>query len=262
MKPDPKTVTINLPHLCTPDLVAAVLPLWLNQSVPTVIDVVDTGSNPNDFDELKRICLAHSPRVRLHVINPRRKNHPSEIIAIACELSQLYADTEKVLWSHVDVFPRRRDLVETWSQLCGRHQPVVGYEMSSRSHVGGWIGRNWKGIVGHSLTIGHLPTLRANRIRWGFAGTAEEFALSAEDLRFWDTEVTFGLCLQRAGIKPLFVGRDVNYEHLIDEWHGHARSYPGSVVSGSQHLQVAKKWKEIEVAAVPGRLKEWKVSHA
>lgn len=255
-------ITINLPHRSTPDLVAAVLPLWLNQSLPTVIDVVDTGSTPEQIEELQRICRLYPARVRCHIIAPRRWQHMSEPIAIACELSQLYAEVDQVLWSHVDVFPRRRDLVETWSHLCTAEQPVVGYEMSSRSHVGGWIGRNWKGIVGHSLTIGHLPTLRANRIRWGFSGTADEFALSAEDLRFWDTEVTFGLCLRRAGITPLFVGHDVNYQHLIDEWHGHARSYPSSLLTKSEHLAAARPWKEIEVAAVPSRLKEWNLQNA
>lgn len=248
-------VVINLPHCNTPELVEAVLPLWLRQTHPTLIDVVDTGSRPRDLARLAHICEAAGPRVRLHVIAPRTWRHSSEPVAVACELSQLYAETPRVLWSHVDVFPRRPDLVAHWVSQCDARTPVVGYEISPRDHVSGWISTNWPGMLGHSLTMGYLPALRA--CSWSYMVAAEEFGLGARDLLTWDTEVTFNLCLQRAGINRAIIGHDRNYEHLVDEWHGHARSYPGAVISGAEHAEKARPWVDEEIKLARINAERW-----
>lgn len=251
-------VVINLPHRDTPELVRAVLPLWLNQSHPTLIDVVDTGSTPDNFALLSRICAPLAPRVRLHRIALRTWSHFSEPVAIACELSQLYAETPRVLWSHVDVFPRSQDLVAYWSTLCNRTCPVVGYEISPRDHVPGWISQNWRGMVGHSLTMGYLPSIRA--CSWSYSVARDEIGMSDEDLESWDTEVTFNLCLKQAGIVPEIVGHDVNLEYLVDEWHAHARSYPGAVISNSPHAKIAEGWARAEIAIARQHAAEWGAS--
>ncbi len=248
-------VTINLPHRDTPDLLEAVLPLWLLQTHPVVIDVVDTGSTPDNLPALKKICAAAGPNVRLHLLQQRLWKHASEPVAIACELSQIFADTPRVLWSHVDVFPRRRDLVEHWASLCDSDTPVVGYEISPRDHVNGWIASNWRGMLGHSLTMGYLPALRA--CGWSYAVARDEFGLGEIALQTWDTEVTFNLCLQQAAINRRIIGHDLNYEHLVDEWHGHARSYPGSKISGSEHARKARAWVDEEIAIARGSAAAW-----
>lgn len=255
-------VTINLPHHSTPELLEATLPLWLAQTVPTVIDVVDTGSTRAVIDRVRTICHRmnheHGERVRLHTIAPRTWRHMAEPVAIACEFSQLFADSERILFSHVDVFPRRRDLVEWLATQCTAEQPVVGYEISSRDHVQGRVAQLWRGMVGHTLTMTHAPTLRWHGITWDFERGISEFGLSPEDARNWDTEITFNLALQAAGITPLLVGHDENYTHKVDQWHGHARSYPSATIFGADHAAKAAPWVAQEIHEAQERLQQWK----
>lgn len=225
-------VTLNLPHQQTPELVAAVLPLWEWQTVTPTIDLIDC-------DQLPR----------------RTWRHASERVAVACELTQLSAGTEFALFSHVDVFPRRQDLVEWLRSQCSAVTPVVGYELSPRDAHPGRIADEWRGMVGHTLTMVHVPTIRALGVTWSYDAAFTDFGWTAAD--HWDTEVTFNLCLRAAGITPKIVGHDENYTHLVDDWHGHARSYPSSVLSGASHREIAATWVAEEIESARHRLAQW-----
>lgn len=225
-------VTVNLPHQRTPELCAAVVPLWQRQTVTPIIDLIDCESLPH-----------------------RNWRHPSERVAVACELTQLTAGTEFVLFSHVDVFPRRRDLIAWLRSQCSADRPVVGYEISPRTMHPGRMATEWRGMVGHTLTMIHLPTIRAACVTWAYDSAFFHFGWTAAD--HWDTEVTFNLCLRDAGITPHLVGHDENYKHKVDEWHGHARSYPSAVLSGAKHRDVAAKWVRDEIAQARQRVAEW-----
>ncbi len=257
-------VVVNLPHRGTPRLLDAVLPLWLKQSVPVAVDVVDTGSSRVEINHLLAAAAnsnatARRSAVRVHTLQPRTWKHPSEPIAIACELSQLYAETEYVLFSHVDVFPHSQHLVKWLMEQCSAKHPVVGYEISPRDSVSGWLSENWRGMVGHSLTMVHLPTLRDNGVRWTYneKELCEFFGWGRSELAGWDTEVTFNLWLRVVDIAVKIVGHDQNREHLVDEWHGHARSYPGSLLFGHKHLEEASRWVDLEVQQAAKRVKQW-----
>lgn len=252
-------VVVNLPHRGTPELLDTVLPLWLGQSVPVAVDVVDTGSSWSQRLKIEHLCDEHRNKARLHTIAPRPWMHPSEPIAMACELSQMYAETDYLLFSHVDVFPHSRHLVRWLMDQCSANCPVVGYEISPRDSVAGWLRNNWQGMVGHSLTMVHLPTIRTASIRWPYnePDLRQVFKWDMSELAGWDTEVSFNLWLKLYGIKPKIVGHDQNREHLVDQWHGHARSYPGSLLFGHPHLQEARKWIDLEVQQARNRLKTW-----
>lgn len=260
-------VTVNLPHRGTASLVESVLPLWLHQSVPVVVDVVDTGSDPSTIGQLQDTVARHEGS-RLHTISPRAWKHPSESIALACDFSLMYAETEYVLYSHVDVFPHSRHLVHWLMDQCSAECPVVGYEISPRDHVVGYLSkvrkdngkREWKGMVGHSLTMVHLPTIRAYRgLCWRYdEHFLKEFAyLEPHEFAGWDTEVSFNLWLRYYGVEPKIVGHDRNMEHFVDRWHGHARSYPGSLLFNHPHLAAACQWADVEVRQAATRLVQW-----
>lgn len=260
-------VTVNLPHRSTPDLVQAALPLWLNQSVPVVVDVVDTGSRYEHLMTLRLLAESSAGKLRLHTLWPRPWSHPSEVIAMACELSQMYAETDYILFSHVDVFPHSQHLVRWLMGQCSADCPVVGYEISPRDSVTGFLsrdradgqGREWQGMVGHSLTMVYAPMVRSSLVSWLYdeSQLAARFGWGQADYAGWDTEVSFNLLLRQAGVVPKIVGHDLNREHLVDQWHGHARSYPGSLLFSHPHLADSAQWVGAEMAAIPARLKRW-----
>ncbi len=256
-------VVVNLPHRDTPQLVESVIPLWLNQSVPVAVDVVDTGSGLPNIYRLNafsaRYVCGRGRDIRFHTIAPRPWKHPSEPIAMACELSMVYAETDYILFSHVDVFPHSRHLVRWLMDQCSAETPVVGYEISPRDGVDGWLSTHWKGMVGHSLTMVHVPTLRSHGIHWRYDETEliYRFNWPENTLSSWDTEVTFNMSLKRSGLPVKIVGHDKNMEHLVDEWHGHARSYPGSLLFGHPHLADAACWVSKEMEAARLRVAEW-----
>ena len=248
-------VTINLPHRDTPDLVEAVLPLWALQTVPTEIHVIDTGSIAKNLERVRVACEKHG--ALLFTLPAREWRHASENVAVACDLSQASCQSEKLLFSHVDVFPRRRDLVAELAERCQADAPVVGYEISPRDEAQGKLAQLWRGMVGHSLTIAHVPTLRRLGITWGFDRAFEFYGFSDDDRPAWDTEVSFNLALRAAGIAPVLIGHDENRTHLVDGRHGHARSYPGSTIHHHQHALVAREWVDQEIAEAAERVRQW-----
>lgn len=242
-----------MPHHSTVELLQNTVALWQRQSVSCRVHVIDTGT----ANATREVGLIPGDRVT-HLPNRPEWTHASDCIAAACQLAQDQCETEFLIQTHADVLPKRRDLAEHLASLCSAERPVVGYEMSPRDHVPGELSKLWRGMVGHSLTICHVPTLRRHGIVWDRETAARDFGLIATDNpQNWDTEVTFGLCLRRAGITPHFIGHDKNYELLDDELHVHCRSYPSSVVYPNPHTATAAKYVAAEIPKAMQRIKEW-----
>jgi hypothetical protein len=235
-----------MPHHSTPELLAVAAKLWRVQGV--AVHVIETGPTPTHIPGVLTTRLPAQPLTA----------HPSDCIAAACQLAQDMCETEFLIQTHVDVLPKRRDLAVYLRSLCSAERPVVGYEMSPRDHVPGQLATLWRGMVGHSLTICHVPTLRERKIVWDRATAMREFGLDLTNFNNWDTEVTFNLCLRREGILPHLIGHDKNYDLLDDELHVHCRSYPSSVVYPNGHSSRAQGYVDEQLPKAIQRIKQWK----
>ena len=214
-------VTVAMAHYNTPELLQLSIALWSNQTVPCEIWILDTGSE-------KSIAKYGGRNVKIINIPQRAPmRHVSEVIADACQYAQDKCTTKYLMQTHVDIFPKSKYLLEYWLSLMEK-SPVVGYGMSDRSHVNSILKTLWKDIVGHSLTMVDVEVMKARKIQWSLQKSIDEYGVitnTTDNPTDWDTEVTFGLDLKKAGIAPYMVGRDKNFRLLSDKWHSHCRSY-------------------------------------
>lgn len=257
-----KPVIVAIPHRSTLPLLEAVLPLWRYQSVRTWILVVDTGSTPKEIEQLEALGQQRLFDSLLVIDAPVDPTHYSGRIAEACELAQgtgYGLGAEFLMHTHTDVFPMRQDLLECWSRICREEEPVVGYRMSPRDHAPGTLRDWWRDMVGHTLTMCHLPTLKKHEMVWSRAFAEQRFGAKTLEKGAWDTEVTFNLCLHAAGIRPLFMGFDKNFEKLSDGNHVHCRSYPSQALffPETDYAKKSAQWVEDEIQASHARAWEW-----
>ena len=214
-------VTVSMAHYNTPELLQLSIALWSNQFIPCEIWIIDTGSD-------KKIDKWANENVKIINI-PQRKpmRHVSEIIADSCQYVQDNCKTKYLMQTHVDVFPKSKYLLEYWITLMEK-SPVVGYGMSNRGFVDSILKNLWHSIVGHSITMVDTSVMQKEKIEWSMQKSIDKYGVIGgiiDNPASWDTEVTFGLDLQQAGIVPYMVGRDKNFRLLSDKWHSHCRSY-------------------------------------
>lgn len=230
-------VTVAMSHFNTPELLQLSIALWSNQSVPCEIWILDTGSD-------KKIDKWASENVK--IINmPQRKpmRHISEVIADSCQYAQDNCKTKYLMQTHVDVFPKSKYLLEYWVSLMEKSS-VVGYGMSNRDFVDSMLKNLWQSIVGHSLTMVDTSVMRKEKIEWSMQKSIDTYGVLSGVINnptSWDTEVTFGLDLQRADIVPYMVGRDKNFRLLSDKWHSHCRSYTTGKTCTKNYSKLLKK---------------------
>lgn len=261
---DQASVMVAIPHRSTVPLLKAVLPLWRHQTVSPWIMVVDTGSTEKELADLDVLVRQGSINTLIQIEQPDDAVHYCGRIAQACEMAQMYAfgkNIEFLFHTHSDVFPMRRDLLEMYLRICRSDEPVVGYHMSSRDDRSGALRELWRGMVGHTMTMCHCPTLKKHQILWSRKAAEERFGIKTLLKDSWDTEVTFNKSLREAGIKPLFLGFDTNYEKMVDCNHVHCRSYPSQSLffSESDYAKKSAQWVADEIQSAAAR--EWAWSH-
>ena len=144
VKPWEYRCTVTLACLDTPDDVAAVVRLWRAQTVRPYIMVIDTGSTP---ENLNKLLALRADDVEVHCLQPNAWLHPCDAPAIACSLAADLCRTKHLIFTHSDVYPCRRDLVEELLALCVAKSPVVGYSISKPRPYE--VKDTW---VGHQLT--------------------------------------------------------------------------------------------------------------
>lgn len=252
--------TAILPHLDTPDLLPLAVELLRLQTEPPYIVVIDTGSPPEVCERLEDL---RGDDLEIHYVRAGGYTHSSEPVCVALDLGFARVNTEYAFLSHTDCFPVRRDLLAWLRGQCGAECPVVGWEMSERS----WATDLWRGMVSHTCTMLHAPTMRRIGAGWHMQ-TGRDLLGYARSLNMggWpDTETTFGLILQRHGITPLLLGGEVNYQRQTTEWWDHARSITGRrayLAAGSEDLARVEAWTAEAVASAEGRIRSWRAEEA
>lgn len=245
-------ITVCIPHLNTPELLEASVRLWKAQTVKPEVWVVDTGSKKPPTEARKfGAFVCEVPRCT--------PAHPLEPIAWACSAAMLRCKTPFVFFTHVDVFPKRRDLLESflgWMQATS--SAVAGYHTWPRDH---WPLDWWRGMVGHSLTMADARVLRANGVRWGYQEAVKKFGVFGErDAKHWDPEMTFNLHLRRAGLPILLLGQEAVHELVDDEWHVHLKGYPSARRFKGFFPELEKRseeWRDRFLPEALARAEEW-----
>lgn len=248
-------VTLCLAHLDTLELLEPALELWRLQTVRPYIVVVDTGSPPATRERLERL---RAEDLEIHYLRRHSWFHTSAPVGAALDLVHALADTPLLMHSHVDLFPRRRDLIEWLAAQCSPTCPVVGWEMSPRAHRD-----DWRGMVSHTCTMLHRPSIASSPARWSLAVANDLLGTWGRACRGWpDTETAFNLGLRAAGIPVKILGPETNWERQVNDWWDHARAYTWSKHASQEidgwHERHTIPYTEIALAEAAQRIHSWK----
>jgi len=215
-------------------LLNAVVASWRSQTVQPFMAIYDTGSPTNSIPDLLRL---EAEDLELHLCRWRGHHHPSQFVSLATEHAMADCRTPYLIFTHNDVFPISTTIIEELLDQTSPECPVVGYEMSPRQNP------RWKGMVSHTLTCVHVPTMDRLRVTWNLRWLKN--VLGVQDEPGWpDTEVPFNECLRLAGITPKLIGHDENGKRQITPHFDHCRSYVSSALYLPDYHEKAKEWIE------------------
>jgi hypothetical protein len=213
--------TVLLPHLDTVEHLEACIELLRLQTVPLYVVVVDTGSPPAACERVERL---RSGDCEVHYVRGNGYTHSSEPVAVALARGRARVNTEKILLLHTDVFLTRRDSAAWLLGQCSAACPAVGWEMSPRQGTD-----LWRGMVSHTFTALHAPTLRRLGVSWHMQRGRDLLGLGLNYAAngFPDTETALNMCLREAGVTPKILGGELNYQRQTTGFWDHARSSAG-----------------------------------
>lgn len=255
--PSAYRVTAAIPHLNTLDPLRACIQLLRHQSERPYIVVVDTGSPRAVCDKMEDVLRAED--VEIHYIRAHGYSHPVEPISIALDTAQSRCPTKYLFHTHADCFLRDRRLLEHWMKLCTANHPVLGYRMSPRD----WITDDWEWMVGHTATLMFMPTIHRIGATWSWQRSKsmgigpKEGSEPGREAWWPDTESGINYTLREAGITPIFMGEDVNYERQTDAQIDHVRSYPGSRLYDPEYHAKASGWMKDALSEARHRAQQW-----
>ena len=233
-----------------------VIDLLRAQTERPYIIIVDTGS---EWDNLRRLHqrFANSDDVEIHSIRSRAWRHSSAPVGASLDVALATCHSEFLYATHDDVFLKRRDYLSDLVAIQEETKSIaVGYEMSSRD----WLTDQWAGMVSHTATLFHVPSLLRIGASWSFERSHHQFDVTRSTMGWPDTETAFGLLLNSLGMKPYLIGHETNYERFEDANLVHCRSFTGSKLYGAALHEKAVKWVDQEAIAARKRLAEWGAS--
>lgn len=254
-KPWDYQVTAAVPHLDGTSIepLIACLEVLRAQTIKPYLLVIDTGSPEHIRRELEAL---RAEDLEIHYINSHGYRHSSEPVMVALDLAQALCRTKLLFHTHSDCFLRRPDFVESLARVCNADTAAIGYRMSPRD----WATREWEWMVGHTVLMLYMPTIHRVGATWSYqrAHYAFHYPWKNDKHGGWpDTETGFNCCLREAGIKPVFIGYDRNYERQIDDNIDHCRSFPGSKVTHSEYHENAKVWMQAAIKEAEERVNLW-----
>lgn len=247
-KPWDYRVTAAIPHLETITPLRVCIEVLRHQSERPYIMVIDTGSSPKTRAELERL---RAEDVEIHYIAGHAYRHSSEPVTAALDVAQSLCRTDAMFHTHSDCFLRRFDFIDSLYRICNEKAPVIGYRMSPRD----WVTNEWEWMVGHTALMLHMPTIHEAGATWSFQRMHTQFGYDYENKGGWpDTETGFNHALKRAGIKPVFIGYDINFKRQKDDNIDHVRSYAGGKIYGSDIEKKQNRWMRTAMNEAIGRL--------
>lgn len=251
IKPWDYALTAAIPHLDTLDSLKACIALLRLQTARPYLIVVDTGSPESVCAQLERM---RAPDLEIHYVRGHGWRHSSEPVCVALDLAQSLCRTKHLFHTHSDVFLRRRDFLENMVRICDANTPAIGYRMSPRD----WASNDWEWMVGHTALSLYMPSIHRAGVTWSFQRTNCQFGYPWVVADGWpDTENGFNHALREAGIVPVFLGHDRNFDRYQDDNIDHVRSYAGSKVYAQKRFEVADSQMRLAIVEAAMRAEEW-----
>jgi hypothetical protein len=257
-KPWEYRVTAVIPVMDTHESLALCVELLRLQTERPYIIVVDTGSLP---ENLEKILDMHADDLEVQCIRQNGTLHPSDPVCFALDLAQSMCRTEFMFCTHSDAFLMRRNFLEWLLGLCGEEErslhPVVGYEISPRNHD------DWKGMVSHTATMYHMPTMDKIGFGWSMRRIASVCGLKNQephpDRPNWpDTETLGNMILREHGVKVRIIGSESNFARNADENIDHARSITLGLLYAPDYLKTASEWFKDAMQQAKSRIDLWR----
>lgn len=250
-KPWDYRVTATVPALDTPEPLAVCLDVLRAQTERPYLLVIDTGSQQHAGE----IESLRAEDCEVHLLRSHGWRHPSQPVAVACDLALTLCQTEFLFYTHADCFLRSPTLLADWLELAREHT-VVGYQISPRPYEG------WEAEVGHTALMIHVPTIRRLGINWCMHSYANAKGGELTNECFGrndpDTESNFNRGLREAGVVPLMLGGEANHERNVNEHFDHVRSWASAQLYSPAHA--AKMEREMQHAMREARIRaaDWR----
>jgi glycosyltransferase involved in cell wall biosynthesis len=168
--------------------------------------------------------------------------------------------TEYLWCLHSDCFVINRNLLaELLEQADGGKQPVIGYEsVSANKHA------ECKGMVSHTCTLLHMPTMDRLDVSWSMRRLKTRYAVGATDV-ISDVEMALNYRLREGGIVPLILGAETQGEVERDANRVHLRSATlgADLLAAQPGARTGKETvlEELREIEIRGRM-QMQVSHA
>lgn len=249
-KPWDYPVTAVIPHLNTLEPLRACVELLRLQTERPYLLIIDTGSPDSVRAALEAL---RADDLEVHFLRGHAYPHSSEPVAVAQDLAFALCRSEYLFCTHADCFLRRRDYLEWLGSQCDAACPAVGYQMSPRD----WLTDQWQGMVSHTATLLHMPTMRRLGVTWSME-RARAMIPPREVGEGWpDTETGMNLVLREAGVRPRLIGNETNFERHVDENVDHVRSFPGSQLYAPEYYRQAAEWMEAALQEAWERVVSW-----
>jgi len=252
IKPWDFAVECHLAVLDPGEHLEVVIALLRAQSVRPFIVLTDTGSLPENLDRLEAM---RAPDLEIHSLRFAGNRHPSDPVAVACDLAFAMCRTEKIVMTHDDVFLRQRTSLEQLLEMTSKATPAVGFQMTPRDHP------LWTTTVAHSLACFHMPTMRRIGATWSLRRAAEMLGAEHDQhgrlLNALDTETAPSLVLGEFGIKPLLIGEERNFEQTIHPMARHCRTTAGAKLYSPAHYAKAQGWIAEAIDEAAANLTAW-----
>lgn len=252
-KPWHYKVTAVIPCMDTYDSLALAIRLLQLQTESPYITVIDTGSLPEIYSKIESL---RSENVEVHSLRLNGTPHPSDFPAIAMDLAFSLCRTPYLFATHADVFLKKQTLLADMMELCEKESPVVGYEISPRMHD------DWKGMVSHTATMYHIPTMDRIGFGWSLRRLCNLFNVSDPrpnpNRPCWpDTELLGNYILRKNKITPFLIGTEQNFQRTDDENIDHFRSYTSAKLYSNSYFKMASEWYEDARTKALERMCEW-----
>ena len=260
VKPWEYRVTAVIPVIDTPESLDLCVGLLRLQTERPYIVVIDTGSQRPHIDQ---ILDMHAEDLEVHCVRHNGVLHPSDPVCVAMDMAQSLCRTEYMFATHSDAFLVRRDYIEWVMSMCGLESdglsPAVGYEMSPRGHD------DWQGMVSHTATMYHMPTLDKIGFGWSMRRLANMCGIPSQephpDRPNWpDTERLGNMIMREHGISPRIIGKEHNFARNKDENIDHARSISLGMLYAPDYHKTASEWFENAKKDAGERIKLWSKS--
>lgn len=254
IKPWAYQVTAVIPVIDTVEQIKICIELLQLQTIQPYIVIIDTGSS---HENLKEIELLRKEDIEVHSIRLNGVMHPSDFPAIAMDLGFSLCRSNFLFATHSDCFVRRINLIEDMIDICSTKSPVVGYEITKRMH------KDWKGMVSHTCSMYHMPTMDKIGFGWSLRRLANHFNIKDHKPdptrpNWPDTELLGNYILRQNNIKPELIGTEENFMRTLDDNIDHFRSYTSGRLYSQEYYNISHKWYLDAKTKAYERIEQWK----